>query len=148
MFTLIQAADFNANDKLLTATFRLRKKVFADQLNWDVPVTDDQEFDAYDNDKAQYLVWCSADRETVYGVVRLIPTSAPTLLFDVFDRTHDNDQSLVSDSTYEGTRMCPRRRDDRKGFSDNGTRSWLHTFAAGLVRNGIGRRHQTPRVKL
>ena len=48
MFTLIQAADFQKNDKLLTATFKLRKKVFADQLNWDVPVTDDQEFDAYD----------------------------------------------------------------------------------------------------
>ncbi len=106
MFTLIQAADFQKNDKLLTATFKLRKKVFADQLNWDVPVTDDQEFDAYDNEKAQYLVWCSADRETVYGVVRLIPTSAPTLLFDVFDRTHNNDQSLVSDTIYEGTRMC------------------------------------------
>ena len=36
MFTLIQAADFQKNDKLLTATFKLRKKVFADQLNWDV----------------------------------------------------------------------------------------------------------------
>ena len=81
MFTLIQAADFQKNDKLLTATFKLRKKVLADQLNWDVPVTDDQEFDAYDNEKAQYLVWCSADRETVYGVVRLTGTS-----FDAYNR--------------------------------------------------------------
>lgn len=106
MFTLIQADHHNQQASLLKATFKLRKKVFFDQLNWDVPVAGDQEFDEYDNDKAQYLVWCCDDQETVYGVVRLIPTSAPTLLFDVFDRTHDNDRSLVSDGTYEGTRMC------------------------------------------
>ena len=38
MFTLIQAESFHINDSLLEATFKLRKKVFADQLNWDVPV--------------------------------------------------------------------------------------------------------------
>ena len=67
MFTLIQAADFQKNDKLLTATFKLRKKVFADQLNWDVPVTDDQEFDAYDNEKAQYLVWSAPTARRCMG---------------------------------------------------------------------------------
>lgn len=106
MFILIQTKDAIENQKLMDAAYRLRKKVFADQLNWDVPVTGDREFDEYDNDNAQYLVWCSPDRETLYGLVRLIPTTQPTLLFDVFGRTHDYDQTLVSDTIFEGTRMC------------------------------------------
>ncbi|MEQ5870021.1 GNAT family N-acetyltransferase [Sagittula sp. NFXS13] len=106
MFTLLQNSDFAAHAHLLDAAFRLRKKVFADQLGWDVPVTGDREFDRYDDDAAQYLVWCSADRQNLYGLVRLIPTSAPTLLFDVFGATHGNDPALVSDTTFEGTRMC------------------------------------------
>ena len=69
-------------------------------------MNDDREYDEYDNDTAQYLVWCSPDRATLYGLVRLIPTTKPTLLFDVFARTHDNDPDLVDDTILEGTRMC------------------------------------------
>ena len=100
-------------------------------------MTDDQEFDAYDNEKAQYLVWCSADRETVYGVVRLIPTSAPTLLFDVFDRTHNNDQSLVSDTIYEGTRMC---LDDDMIAEDFPTMAPGAGFTLSVSNSSSGRR--------
>lgn len=106
MFTLIQSADRSDTQDLMQATYRLRKKVFADQLYWDVPVTGNHEFDAYDTDAAQYLVWCSPDRQTLYGVVRLIATTKPTLLFDVFARTHGNDESLRDDAVMEGTRMC------------------------------------------
>lgn len=87
MFTLLQNNDFTAIAHLLDAAFRLRKRVFAAQLGWEVPVTGGREFDSYDDDSAQYLVWCSADRQRLYGLVRLIPTSAPTLLFDVFGAT-------------------------------------------------------------
>lgn len=106
MFTLIQAHDFHQNQHLLEAGFRLRKKVFHDQLAWDVPVVGDMEFDRYDTADAQYLMWCSPDRRKLYGMIRLMPTSGPTLLFDVFGATHGNAAELIGDTILEGTRMC------------------------------------------
>jgi acyl homoserine lactone synthase len=106
MFTLIQSHDFEKNYHLLTEVFKLRKKVFFDQLGWDVPVSGQMEFDEYDTKNAQFLVWCSPDRKKLYGLIRLMPTSGPTLLFDVFSRTHDNSTNLMADDIIEGTRMC------------------------------------------
>ncbi len=106
MFTLIQSQDFAHNLPLLKAAFRLRKKVFHDQLGWDVPITGNMEFDEYDNDKVQYLIWCSPDRRTLYGLIRLLPTTAPTLLYDVFGATHNHTPDLIGDDILEGTRMC------------------------------------------
>lgn len=106
MFTLFQAKDFAEFPHLLEASFRLRKKVFHDQLEWDVPVDGDREHDAYDTDDAQYVMWCSPDREKLYGLIRLLPTSGPTLLFDVFGATHGNAVELIADDILEGTRMC------------------------------------------
>lgn len=106
MFTLLQAHEFKTKTHLLEASFKLRKQVFADQLGWSVPVHGDMEFDEYDDDNAHYLLWTSPDQKHLYGVVRLIATTKPTLLFDVFGDTHGNDASLISDDILEGTRLC------------------------------------------
>jgi acyl homoserine lactone synthase len=106
MFTLIQSQDFADNRSILEAAFRLRKKVFHDQLGWDVKICGNMEFDEYDNDNAQYLVWCSPDREKLYGLIRLLPTTAPTLLYDVFGETHNYAPELIGNDIFEGTRMC------------------------------------------
>ncbi|MDO5631153.1 MAG: acyl-homoserine-lactone synthase [Paracoccus sp. (in: a-proteobacteria)] len=90
----------------MTMIFRLRKKVFADGLNWDVPVHGDLEHDEYDRAGASYLVWCSDDRQTLYGVVRLMTTNGPTLLHDVFWATHGRNAELIGSDIWEGTRMC------------------------------------------
>jgi len=52
-----------------------------------------------------YLVWCDNDAHHLYGTVRLMPTTGPTLLHDVFRRTLPA-EDLVSPATWEGTRMC------------------------------------------
>jgi N-acyl-L-homoserine lactone synthetase len=106
MFTLIQPNDFSRSMPLLRAMFRLRKKVFHDQLDWNVCIKDEMEFDEYDNSKVQYLVWCSSDRKNLYGAVRLMATTEPTLLYDVFAETHGNSPDLIGDDVLEGTRMC------------------------------------------
>lgn len=106
MFILIHAQDAAADPALMTGIFRLRKKVFADTLGWDVPVHGDQEYDEYDRAGASYLVWCSGDRQHVYGVVRLMTTDGPTLLHDVFWATHGRNADLIGSDIWEGTRMC------------------------------------------
>ena len=106
MFTIIQSHDFATNRHLLKESFKLRKKVFYDQLGWDVPVHGTMEIDEYDNNDAQFLVWCSPDKQKVYGLIRLMQTSGPTLLYDVFARTHNNTPDLIGEDIIEGTRMC------------------------------------------
>lgn len=106
MFFTIQPHEIAANIDLVVAIFKLRKKVFADQLNWEVPVDGDLEYDAYDKLDASYLVWCSSDKKTLYGCVRLMSTDQPTLLHDVFGATHGFSDALKARDIWEGTRMC------------------------------------------
>ena len=62
---------------------RIRKTVFKDRLGWDVTVSGELEADEYDTLGASYLL--SVDRYgTVEGCVRLLPTTGPNMLRDIF----------------------------------------------------------------
>jgi len=106
MFFLLQATDYAKYRRLLDQMFRLRKRVFSDELGWDVPVSGDMERDMYDDLKPAYLLWTDEDRTTLYGSLRLLPTTGPTLLNDVFRATYPNDIDLCHPVIWEGTRMC------------------------------------------
>jgi acyl homoserine lactone synthase len=106
MFVTIQAHELADNAALLDLYFRLRKRVFYDGLRWDVPVQEDRERDAYDDEAPAYLVWCNEDRTVLYGAVRLLPTTGPTLLHDVFHETHGCSAALIAPDIWEVTRMC------------------------------------------
>jgi acyl homoserine lactone synthase len=61
----------------------LRKQVFKDRLGWDVTVDGEFEADEYDRLWPNYLL--SIDkRGTVNGCVRLLPTTGPNMLRDIF----------------------------------------------------------------
>jgi acyl homoserine lactone synthase len=98
--------------------FRLRKHVFADQLNWDVPVVGDEERDFYDGLSPVYLVWCDDAGKKLYGSLRLMPTTGPTLLHDVFRRTFPTDVDLSAPGIWEGTRMCVDEAAIKSDFPD------------------------------
>lgn len=87
VFLLIQPYQHYRYAGLLEQSFRLRKRVFHDCLGWQVDVHHGLERDAYDGLGAVYLVWCDKDAHHLYGTVRLMPTTGPTLLHDVFRRT-------------------------------------------------------------
>ncbi|MEP3199213.1 MAG: acyl-homoserine-lactone synthase [Lentilitoribacter sp.] len=106
MFITLQAHEYHKYESLLQQMYRLRKKVFFDQLNWDVPVSGDIEKDTYDEANPVYLVWCDDDKMKLYGAVRLMPTTGPTLLYDVFRNTFPDLTSFEAPGIWEGTRMC------------------------------------------
>jgi acyl homoserine lactone synthase len=106
MFTIIQRHEIAENTSLMQAIFRLRKQVFHDQLGWSVSISGDEERDSYDAAGATYVVWCSDDKRTLYGTLRLIRTTRPTLLHDVFHATHGRNPALIDPAVWEGTRMC------------------------------------------
>jgi len=106
MFITLQAHQYSQFPELLDRMFRLRKTVFVDQLGWSVPVCGDQERDCYDDLRPVYLVWCDATGTRLYGSMRLMPTTGPTLLYDVFHATLPTNVDLVAPDIWEGTRMC------------------------------------------
>jgi acyl homoserine lactone synthase len=62
---------------------RLRKMVFKDRLGWHVAVTGELEIDEFDRFGPTYLLSIDDDR-TVNGCVRLLPTTGPNMLRDIF----------------------------------------------------------------
>ncbi len=106
MYLLIQAHQYDKYAELLDQSFRLRKRVFADRLGWDVSVSRHRERDRYDDLHPAYLLWCDEDQRQLYGSVRLMPTTGPTLLYDVFRETFPDVCDLIAPGIWEGTRMC------------------------------------------
>ena len=90
----------------LEAMHRDRKKIFVDALKWDVPVVDGQyEIDQFDTDEALYLVALAPDRQRHLGSVRLLPTTGPHLLSEVFPFLCEKGVP-VGEDIYEITRLC------------------------------------------
>lgn len=106
MFILVQADDYTEYRSLLDQMYRLRKRVFHDDLGWDVAVTGDAEIDAYDALKPAYLLWTNETADVLVGSLRLMPTVGPTLLNDVFRSTYPDGMDLCHPRIWEGTRMC------------------------------------------
>lgn len=71
-FRLMTLADIA--DPALQRYFDLRKRVFVDQLGWDIPVCEYGEIDQYDRDETFYIV-AERDGECVGGL-RLNPTTS------------------------------------------------------------------------
>jgi acyl homoserine lactone synthase len=71
-----------------------------------VKIDNGREVDLYDMLKPAYLLWSNDARTSLYGSMRLMPTTGPTLLYDVFRRTFPGHAELTSPGIWEGTRMC------------------------------------------
>ncbi|MEE9315395.1 MAG: acyl-homoserine-lactone synthase [Rhizobiaceae bacterium] len=106
MFLILEDSKKHGNRALVERMFNLRAEVFHDKLGWDVEVGKHGEVDVYDDANPAYLMWCNAEQTTLYGCLRLLPTTGPTLLYDVFRETFPNNVSLTAPGIWEGTRLC------------------------------------------
>lgn len=81
-FTRAQDAPGNA---ALRAMFAARKQVFIDKLQWDLPALDGRfELDQFDTPDARYLILLDPDDLRHRASARLLPTTAPHLLGDIY----------------------------------------------------------------
>lgn len=90
---------------VLEQMHRDRKAVFVDRLKWDVPVVDGQfEIDQFDTENAIYLMSIDHRRQRHQGSVRLLPSTGPHLLGDVFPHLCEHGVP-TGDDVWEITRM-------------------------------------------
>lgn len=84
---------------------RIRKVVFKDRLGWDVAVSGELEIDEYDALGPSYLL--SIDGHgSVNGCVRLLPTTGPNMLRDIFPSLVTNAAVPRGDRVWEASRFA------------------------------------------
>lgn len=91
--------------KILAEVYKLRARVFSDRLGWAVDVQDGMEIDQYDNLNPMHLV-CLDDDGEVVGCMRLLQTTGPHMLTDIFIDLLDGEPPLRSAQVWEATRFC------------------------------------------
>jgi acyl homoserine lactone synthase len=84
MIRIVEGIDRELHSKLMDEMFRMRAEVFAGRLGWDVTVTNGREVDRFDAEDPLYLFSLNDETEELQGAVRLLPTTGPYMLRDVF----------------------------------------------------------------
>jgi N-acyl-L-homoserine lactone synthetase len=105
MIQLVQGAYPGENSDIIDKMFRLRAKVFNDRLGWDVKVSDDREKDQFDELNPLYVVETDEQRN-VLASLRLLPTTGPHMLSDVFSELMEPEDIIRSPRVLESSRFA------------------------------------------
>jgi N-acyl-L-homoserine lactone synthetase len=106
VIVVIEQHNAHQHSDLLDKMFRLRARIFHDQLGWDVGVIDGRERDKYDAEEPAYIIYTDDQLCQVKGSLRLLPTTGPTLLADFFSDTLPDAVNLSAPTIWECTRFC------------------------------------------
>ena len=106
MLKLIEGSVASFFPKEMDSMFRNRAQTFSERLRWDVVVKDGYERDAFDDANPLYLVSVDPDTEQYWGSLRLLPTTGPNMLRDVFPYLLGEGQVIESATIWEISRIC------------------------------------------
>ena len=105
MIRLVQGIDKMQHYQLITSMHQLRAQVFNDRLGWAVNVVNGQEIDDFDTANPLYLISVDS-KNTLKGALRLLPTTGPNMLRDVFPQLLIGHDEVRSPLIWESTRFC------------------------------------------
>ncbi|HEY6257674.1 MAG TPA: acyl-homoserine-lactone synthase [Xanthobacteraceae bacterium] len=106
MIVVIEQYNAHKYSGLMDEMFRLRARAFHERLGWDVQVADGKERDKYDDQGPVYIIYADDDTRKVKGSLRLLPTTGPTVLADIFSDTLPDATGLSAPTIWECTRFC------------------------------------------
>lgn len=118
MITIVDAINAAQHKTLLGEMYKLRARVFADRLGWDVHVQNGMEKDVFDHLDPAYAI-STNDAGDVVGCMRLLQTTGPHMLSDIFACLLDDEPPIRSSRVWEATRFCV----DTTRLSGTGTRN-------------------------
>ena len=105
MLKLIEGSYASFFPKEIDAMFRNRAEIFSKRLAWKVIVKDGYERDTFDDANPLYLVSVNPDTEEYWGSLRLLPTTGPNMLRDVFPQLLEGER-IESATIWESSRIC------------------------------------------
>jgi acyl homoserine lactone synthase len=91
--------------ELVARLARYRHKVFVEKLGWQLQTEDGMEFDQFDRPDTLYVIARNEDDQVVGGA-RLLPTTQPYLLGEVFPQLLNGLQVPRSDDVWELSRFA------------------------------------------
>jgi acyl homoserine lactone synthase len=105
MLKLIEGSKASLFPREMDAMFRNRAEIFSERLGWDVIVKDGYERDRFDDLDPLYLVSVDPMTERYWGSLRLLPTTGPNMLRDVFPRLLEEGEVIESATIWESLRI-------------------------------------------
>lgn len=116
----------------MDAMFRNRALTFSQRLGWDVVVRDGYERDEFDDANPLYLVSVDPNTNEYWGSLRLLPTTGPNMLRDVFPYLLKEDEYIESATIWESSRICAVAVEGQPQRSRNGVNFVLSELIAGI----------------
>ncbi|NEI03174.1 GNAT family N-acetyltransferase (plasmid) [Rhizobium leguminosarum] len=116
---------------LLDQMYRLRSRVFADRLAWNVSRSNGRERDQFDEFEPTYILALS-DGDVVIGCARLLPAIGPTMLQQVFPQLLSAGRLDADPSMIESSRFCVDTARSR-GAGEGGLSDVTFGMFAGIL---------------
>jgi N-acyl-L-homoserine lactone synthetase len=136
MLKLIEGSYASFFPKEIDAMFRNRAEVFSDRLGCEVAVEDGYERDYFDDANPLYLVSVDPDTEQYWGSLRLLPTTGPNMLRDVFPQLLDGD-FIESATIWECSRICAATAPGQPDRSRSGVNHVLSKLVLGIAEVAV-----------
>ncbi len=105
MIIVIDGMNHHKFKDVLDETFKLRARVFGERLGWEVNIKNGRERDQFDDLHPAHVVSID-DEGDVVGCMRLLQTTGPHMLSDVFSSLLDDEPPIRSAQVWEATRFC------------------------------------------
>ena len=106
MLMIIEGSRASLYPREMDMMFRNRAQIFYDRLRWDVVVKDGYEKDQFDYMNPVYLVSVDPISGDYWGSLRLLPTTGPNMLRDIFPQLLEVGEVVESASIWESSRIC------------------------------------------
>jgi acyl homoserine lactone synthase len=132
MLKLIEGSRASLFPKEMDAMFRNRAITFSERLGWDVTVKDGYERDEFDDANPLYLVSVDPNTNEYWGSLRLLPTTGPNMLRDVFPCLLAEGEFIESATIWESSRICALAVDGQPQRSRHGVNFVLSELIAGI----------------
>lgn len=141
MIQLITPEFHSAFSDNLQAMQRLRYRVFRERLGWDVATENGLEADSFDALKPHYLL-LRGEHGSIDGCVRLLPSTGPTMLRDVFPGLLDGSDAPSQSGIWESSRFAMDAAATPHNVK-NGLAKGTYELFAGMIEFGLakGLRH-------
>ena len=105
MIVRINGSERDQNRALINEMYRQRARVFKERLGWEVEVQDGMETDRFDDENPLYLISVDDVTGRLRGSLRLLPTTGPNMLRDVFPVLLPEDLVVESATIWESSRF-------------------------------------------
>ena len=105
MIRVINGYEADQHSNVVDQMHRIRAQVFSDRLGWDVEVDNGREIDRFDKEDPLYLVSIDEKTDLVQGSLRLLPTTGPNMLRDVFSELLEDGLTVESPVIWESSRF-------------------------------------------